>query len=75
MPTSIADPRLNAYQVWMGIADRTHSRSPERQNEIVLQLPLSYLGNGIAIEGLVRMVIDIELEEGLAPVMRSVRLG
>jgi hypothetical protein len=41
----------------------------------MLLFSFTYLGNGIAIEGLVRMVIDIELEEGLAPVMRSVRLG
>ncbi len=69
MPTRITNARLNADHVWMGIADRTHSAAPERQDEVMLLLALPYLTNGISVEGTICVIIRVELEEGLAPVM------
>lgn len=59
----------------MGIADRSDSRSPERKDEVILLLALAYFSNGIGIERLVCMVIGIELEKRLPPVMTAIALG
>jgi hypothetical protein len=59
----------------MGIADRSDSSPPKGQDEVKLLLALPYLSDGISVEGTISVIIDIELEEGLAPIVRSVRLG
>jgi hypothetical protein len=69
MTSSVPNPRLDADQVRMGIADWPDSATPEGKDEVKLLLALPYLSDGISVEGLVGMVIDIELEEGLAPIV------
>ena len=73
--TSVANPRLNADQIGMSITDRSNSTAPERKDEVMLLLALAHLPNGIGIECLVCVILGVELEERLAPVMTAITLG
>ena len=70
----VAYARFNADKIWMSVTDWTNTRTPERQDKVMLALAPACLADGIGEERLVGMVVGIKLEERLAPVMRSVRL-
>jgi hypothetical protein len=50
------------------------SGTPERQNEVVLLLPLAYFVYGVLVERLISIVVGIELEEVFAPIVVAISL-
>jgi len=72
MASSIANAGFNADQVRVGIADRTNSRSPERQDEVMLLLAKPNLPDGISVKGAIGVIVHVEFEERLAPIVISV---
>jgi hypothetical protein len=65
----VANAGFNADKVWMSVTDWTDTRTPERQDEVMLLFALAYLANGISEEGLVCMIVHVKLEERLAPIV------
>jgi len=75
MPTRIPNPRLHHdHIVLVSVTDGSDSRSPEWQDEVILPFALAYLPDGIGVERLVCVILGVELEERLAPVMTAILL-
>jgi len=70
----VAYAGFHANEVWMSVTYWTNTRTPERQDEVMLALTLANLTDGIGEERLVGVISGIKLEEGLAPVMCAVGL-
>jgi hypothetical protein len=69
MSTSIPNAWLNANQVLMCITDGTYARTPEWQDKVVTPFPLGNFTDCVVVKLTIRMVVGIELEKGLSPIM------
>jgi hypothetical protein len=69
MSTSISNAWFNTDQVLMGITDGTYARTPEWQDKVVTPFPYGYFTDSVVVKLTIRMVVDIELKKGFAPVM------
>jgi hypothetical protein len=53
----------------MGITYGAYARTPEGQDKIVLPFPFGNFTDSVVVKLTIRMVVGIELEKGLAPIM------
>jgi hypothetical protein len=57
----------------VSVTNGSNARAPERQDEVPVLLPFADLNDGVLVERLVGMVVDIELEEASSPVVVAIR--